>query len=100
MPNCIQYRRKGSTEAVALNALDDEICAHLKVKPDPDKFHLGWFDYIGFQHAMGLENDKIRERIAELATDPEDHYRKTYGKILDYLEEHFTTNAFVEIGRR
>jgi hypothetical protein len=98
MPNCIQYRRKGEKDAITLAKLDDEVCEYLGVTPDPNKFYLGWFDYIGLFHAMGKSNDWIRESIEELG--PDSKYRIAYGKILDYLEENFTTNAWVEVGRR
>lgn len=101
MPACVQYYRKGEKVAIALAKLDDELCAHLGVTPDPVKYVAGWFDFIGLFHALEKPNEVIRERIQE-CIDGEPDYKgyQQWLLILDYLEEHFNVNSWTEIGKR
>lgn len=94
MPNCFSLYPKGSTEPKAFNAIDDDICSALGVTPDPIKYHLGWYDYIGFAIACGQElgSDKLRANVTE--------YAPLLLPILDYLETNYSSNAWAEISRR
>lgn len=103
MPNCFQLYRKGETEAVPLNTIDEEICAHLGV-PVHDTYYCGdWYITIGFKLAMGRSFDHIIGYYdgAGLVTKGEEReYYDTLRKIAEFLNSKFSTNAWVEIGRR
>lgn len=90
MPNCFTLTRKSDTEAgpVAFSTIDDEMCEHFGVKPDPKMYHRGWYDCIGLALACGQTWDKIRETFSGMVP------------IVDWLESHFIPNAWAEIGRR
>ena len=101
MPACVQYYRKGEKVAIVLADLDDELCAHLGVTPDPVKYVAGWFDFIGLFHALDKSHDEVRAKIKKcIEDDPAYTGYQQWLKILDYLEEHFTVNSWTEIGRR
>lgn len=92
MPNCFQLLKDGSP--VSLNKLDEDICKDvLHVEPHP-KFYGGenqinWFDSIGFQIAMGKElgTEELRKEVI-------DYEMPQLVKILDYLEERYTSTSF------
>ncbi len=63
MPACFQLIPKGASEPAKLALVDDAICAHFGVEPDPIKYYHGWYDAIGFRLAIGKSFSDI---IAEL----------------------------------
>ncbi len=107
MPNCFRLYLKNSGEAATLCSVDEAICAHLGVKVNPTKYVAYWFDTIGFPIAMGKTLDQIIEKFGlELATanaiDDQDSvkYWQEQLTIAEYLNAHYTTDAWAEIGRR
>lgn len=95
MPACFNLTRKGEKEPAVLQAVDEELCAHLGVEVHPKWWVEGWYDFIGFLVATGspLGGEELRKKVEEL-NDP------AMTKILAYLEEHFTSDNWTEIGRR
>lgn len=92
MPNCFQlFKKSEPTVACRFCDVDDEMCAHFGVTPDPVKYYLGWYDVIGLGIALGQSWDKMRD------------IHKDWPEILpliDYLEANYNTNAWYEIRRR
>lgn len=97
MPNCFRLTRKGEREPIALQKLDEELCGLLGESVHPKFWVIGWYAVIGFAIATGkkLGSTELREYVADM---PEETERLL--KILDYLEENFTDEAWVEVGRR
>lgn len=101
MANCFQLFPKGSTTAISLNKLDEEICEILNVPVHPKHYGGGfvegafnWFDTIGFTIAMGksLEEGEVREHYRN--SDLWQEELPVIEKILDYLEENYTSYSF------
>lgn len=90
MPNCFQLIRKTTGEAETFVIIDEEICAHLNVEPDPIEFLAGWYDSIGIRAASGNDWAKIREDLKEY---------DTLSRIVDFLEEHYTISSWYQRGR-
>lgn len=99
MPNCFHLVRKGTTEAALLIKIDEEICELLGVPVHPKFWCLEWFDIIGFGIATGksLGSQELRNFVASFIMTDEGPERLL--KILTYLEENYTSNAWVEIGK-
>ena len=95
MPNCFQLRKKDSRTPEKLSAVDDAICAHLGVEVHPTKYHASWYDFIGFHIALGkkLGGEELQETVSAAGDE-------TWTKILSFLEETYSSDAWVEIGRR
>ena len=91
MPNCFTLTRKGASAPSKFADIDNELCAHLGVQPDPIRYYQGWYDCIGFALAIGKTWDWMRKEWAE---DTE------LLPIIDYLEAHYVSDAWAEIGRR
>lgn len=112
MPNCFQLFAKGDNRPLSLNDVDAAICAMLGVPVDPKFYVCSWYHVIGFllamHHDSPLGSSKLRQRVTEWYAD--EWYRQNPTEaatalarmltILDFMEERYTSNAFVEIGRR
>ncbi len=109
MPNCFQLTRKGEREPTALQAINAELCAAFNEPCNPvDWFH-GWYNYIGFCLAMGKTFEWLKAEChkfsLEKSTDgsPEANgqhaaYWLKMLAIAEWLDEHFTADAWAEIG--
>ena len=86
-PNFIQFINKQTGNADSFPKIDDQICAFLGVKPDPDQYYLGWYDTIAFLAAMGKTFDQIRED-RYVASQP------VLLRILDWLDARYTPSAW------
>ena len=84
MPNCFQLISKATGEAEKFSKIDDEMCAHLGVQPDPKHWYKGWYDFIGASLASGKDWAYCRETF----TDVED--------VIAYLEERYTPTCWYE----
>ena len=98
MPNCFSLTRKGESEPTDLVKVDEELCKHLGVECDPKHWTSYWYGSIGFHIACGkpLGSKELRDVVEYIAGDDTPNLLKC----LNYLEEHFTSDAWVEIGRR
>lgn len=102
MPNCFQLIGKVTKTATSFAEIDDAICKELNVPMSETKYYLGWYDFIGLSLALGSSFDKIRQSLRPKEHDtPDDlHWAEQMLKIVDYLDEHYVSNAWAEIGRR
>lgn len=91
MPNCFNLTRKTATNEgpVKLAQIDDELCKHLGVVADPVKYHLGWYDSVGFGLATGLTFDQLRKMCKD-SGDTE------LLPVIDFLDANFTALAWSE----
>lgn len=87
MPACFQLISKETNEPTKFQKIDEELCAHLGVECDPVRWLNGWYDCIGWALATGKDWQWCRDNFTGL--DP----------IIDYLEEHYTSNNWTEVGR-
>lgn len=101
MPNCFQLTRKGDTHPSPLVLIDDLMCEHFGVDPDPVKYYYGWYDCIGFRLAMGKTFAEIIEQFNEyIAESRSSEYYVVMIEIAKWLDANYTTDAWREIGRR
>ena len=94
MPACFQLFPKGSDEPARFSEIDDAMCKHFGVEPDPDRYYRFWYDIEGFGLATGHSFDDMRTLDEEVP--PEESRRA----IIDWLDEHYTSDAWTEIGKR
>ncbi len=107
MPNCFQLTRKAALRdgAVALQAIDSELCAAFNEPCDPKEWFHGWYNYIGFLIAMGKTFEWVKAECNKIAGEQPSndshlaYWRRMYD-IADWLDEHFTADAWAEIGKR
>lgn len=94
MPAYLQLFPKGSNTPARFGQIDDAMCAHFGVTPDPNQYYRFWYDIEGFGLATGHSFDDMRARDEDA---PPEESRRT---IIDWLDEHYTSNAWTEIGKR
>lgn len=117
MPNCFQLFPIGSDEPAILQVVDDRIWREVyEMEPDPEQWCYSWRGSIGFLLActgLALTDPALQEKIAKWATPLVTEAHKDYAtevlecarenaellKILNWLKEHYTSNAWVQIGR-
>lgn len=104
MPNCFSLTRLSSpgNGPVPLVQIDEEMCKHFNVKPDPVKYYAYWYDYVGFPLAMGKTFADIREQFKKDAKEQgpqEAAYWERLIAIVDWLDANFTVDAWVQIGK-
>ena len=109
MPNCFRLYPNGSTEPAILQHVDAELCKHFGAEVHQEYWLEGWYNVIGFliacKNDCDLGSDKLRREVAawfdNYPVDAETVQRlDNMLNILRYLEEHYTSDAWVEIGRR
>lgn len=61
MAVCFTLTKRGCTEPVTFQYLDEVICLMLGKPCDPDKYYGSWYDIIGLRLAMGQDWAKIIE---------------------------------------
>ena len=86
MPAYFTLTKKGETEPSTFIAIDEAMCAHFEVTPDPVKYYRAWYDIEGLGLAMGHDWNKLREINPNRAD------------IIDWLEENYTPNAWYSRG--
>lgn len=122
MPNCFQLYPKGSQVAAFLNTeVDPAIAAHLGVECDPKLWTADWYHVIGFliacKDGCQLGSEKLRAEVCKWYDDDDSIYRNHVNRgimpedervtlrngmlhILDFLEATYSSDAFVQIGKR
>jgi len=108
MPNCFNLTPIGETEPKSLAAIDEEICRLFNEEPHPTQYFGHWFDFIGWRITVKGWNLKQviayiqTERTAEMLQGEwlDGSYLSTMLIVAEYLDAHYTTNNWVEIGRR
>jgi len=104
MPNCFQLFRKGSAEPEKLSVVDQELCALLDQPVHKRHYVAGWFDCIGFliacKNDCSLGTQKLRDEVERWFEGDEDSPRHVAMKLcLTYLEGHYASDAWVQIGK-
>jgi hypothetical protein len=110
VPNCFQLRKKGAEAPEVLQKVDEAICAHYGVEVSSKYWFHNWYNVIGFLIALkghNLGTDELREEVNKWYDDwpsnEAEEARECKGQmfgILNFLEEHYESTNFVEIGRR
>lgn len=125
MPNCFALSRKGEpsgSSRLPLNTVVDvEIAQFLGVEVHPKLWCCNWYHVIGFliacKEGCDLGSQKLRDEVWKWYDDEDGIYRQSVasGKmtetervgcrtvmlsILAFLEEHYTSDNWVQIGRR
>ena len=102
MPNCFQlFKRNGDGKPVAFNLIDAEMCEHFKAPIHPTQYYYDWYGTAGF--AIACCGRTLEKQIAECqaATEIDRSAEETrYIEVLQWLNEHYTSEAWAEIGRR
>jgi len=110
MPNYFQLTRKSNLKAgpVSFVEIDEEICKHFGVEPEPlgGRYYYEWYESIGFRLAIGKTLEQTRAQFVEYTQEPEDKHSPNYKayyerliEIVDYLNEHYTSDAWAQIGK-
>lgn len=102
MLNCFSLTRKSDIGAgpVSFQVIDEEMCKFFNQPCDPVKYMDEWYDIIGFNLAMDLSFDKQRVKYIEKSKQGNElgEFCKNLVKIIDWLDENFTYDAWAEIG--
>lgn len=102
MPQCFQLCRKGETTPQSFSEIDRIMCEHFGVEVHPKYYLADWYNVIGFVIACGkgeLGSQELRDFIVGWAP-LDSEYSAELLKVLDYLEEHYTSNAWYESSSR
>ena len=108
MPNCFALYLKGSNQPEVLQRIDEELCKHFGADVHPKYWLEGWYNCIGFliaMHGDALDSPALRERVIKWYEDYHDADEREQRltnqlAILDYLKDRYTSQAWVEIGKR
>ena len=112
MPNCFRLYRKPvtpDTQPAILQDVDAAICAHFGKPVHPTYWANDWYHVIGFliacKNDCALGSTNLRNEVAKWYDyGPTDAFRIDHMtnqlRILDYLEAHYTSDSWAEIGRR
>jgi hypothetical protein len=71
--------------------LDNDMCAHFGVNPDPNEFYKDWLGILGWRIALGSTWDEIRSEFHEMTSGyPAEAQDLTppYLRIIDWLEQY------------
>ena len=82
MPNMIQFISKRTNEPEKFAAIDNALCAHFNVTPDPVRYYFNWYNCLGLACACGHGFDTLRNDFPELLP------------IIDYLDANYAINAW------
>ena len=98
MANSFSLTRKADTNKgpVSLRQVDEEICAHFNVVPQPHDYYHSWFDTIGFELTSGMSfADIIRRCHEDMDARPDSYkYYKRKLEIAEYLDKHFISDRW------
>ena len=102
MPNCFTLTRKGENAPASLQTIDDLMRVAFGEEPDPKRWLWGWYDVVGFGLALGRDWTQLREQYAEDPAESErtNTFHRQMLTVIDWLDEHYTTDAWAERGRR
>lgn len=99
MPNCFTLTRKVALDKgpVPLQQIDIEMCEHFGV-PVHDKYWcFDWYNSIGFNIAMGRS---MKQQLEMKGGSANWQYDEDQLAALQWLDDNFTSDAWVEIGKR
>lgn len=87
MANYFTLTLKGETKPMNLAKVDEFICDKLNEPVDPEDWCHNWYNTLGFSIAIGHSLAQMRHVWS---------YDKSLIKIINILEEHFTTDAWAQ----
>ena len=82
MPHNIQLISKTTDTACRFAEIDNIMCRHFNVEPDPCKYYFNWYNILGFEMALGADFNKLRNEFPEFLT------------IIDYLDSNYTVKTW------
>lgn len=93
MPNCFSLTRKTEPEKgpVNLQQIDDEMRVAFNQPPDAEHWYYCWYDCVGLPLACGKSFAWIKEQYDGDAE---------FLKVVQWLDDNFTVDAWATIGRR
>lgn len=101
MPNCFQLLSRHTGKAETFHEIDRKLCEWFNVKCDDHKWYMDWYDIVGFQIACGKDLEKqIATGEEHLKAHPDDDHAVRFLAMLKYLHVNYTSDAWVEIGRK
>lgn len=98
MPNCYVLKNKvgeSLTGNAQFIAIDEAMCKHFGVDPDADKWYYNWENLFGIGFATGRTYEDIRGYVRAEKGLPDD-WTKRVIEILDWMEEHYTIEAWFQ----
>ena len=96
MSNCFQMTRKGRDKPMALQAIDDEMRVAFGEPADPKKWLWQWYNLVGLGLAMGKTWEELRKMFGPDEDEDEDAFGERMLRVIDWLEQNFTADAWVE----
>lgn len=96
MPNCYSLTPINGTEPERLIAIDEKMCAHFGAEPHPTLWFRNWENNIGMLLACGRSWEEIKKACKEDGTE----FGNELFEVAEWLEQHYTSDAWAEIGRR
>lgn len=96
MPQCFQLTKRGKTEPEFLNVIDREICEFMGVEEHEKYYCEDWYNTIGFAISVGksLGSQELRDWVGKYPD------WEPLRRILVWLEEHYTSDAWYESSSR
>ena len=88
MPNCFQLKSIETGEPKNFIELDNEMCEHFGIEPNPERWLMNWYNFIGLALSVGKTFDEIRTYVHEDETPMLD--------IIDYIEQRYVPDAWYE----
>ena len=101
MPNCFQLFPKGTDKPAVLQGIDEAICKRFDW-PCHEKWWVeGWYNVVGWGIAVKghpLGSPELRAYVSKI-TDHDATRKVKMLRILDFLEDSYSSNAWVQIGK-
>jgi len=119
MSHVFELYEKGKNEPIPFVEIDKEICNHLGVEPDNEKYAYNWMDSLGTFLALGMSFNKILKFYTEdplkdtsfvrwlLTLSKEDQEKElqnrkntdeVFAKIVIFLRKNYKVRAWRELG--
>lgn len=64
--------------------VDDMLCAHVGVEPDPECWHMGWMDWVGF--SMAVSGKPVADALSPMLPNMRADERKVVQWFIDNFE--------------
>ena len=82
MSACFQLIPIDSDQPEKFGQIDEKMCRFFGVEPSNDQWYMHWYPVIGFNMALGLDYQKLRETFPE------------YLEVINWLADNYTINSF------
>lgn len=87
----VQFTGKSTGEVAAPHEVDEAICAHFGVRPDPKDYYKFWFTAIALPMAIGLRDEDLRDQL-RAGFKADRLYELT--EILEFIEDNYTIKSW------